>query len=507
MYTHTYIQYEALCKEDLCLEEVREAESQQQEEEEVDEQGQSPSQDHSRVQKGQGGQRSHWYRHDKPLPLTDEVSPVAVRRLRINGGNGGEKKRHSATHAELMKVRKNWSGSGTLFSDLGSGGGAVRGGYLRTSESNLSSATPPTGGREEAKKKMVRHSYEDVEVGVGAGPKVEVEVERKGHHTRTMNWIDRHTEMNWGRDQEAREVTGSLWSSRNRQGTREPREGRGRGTSGRSSVGGGRGSGPWEGGKGLKSEQSRVNPSPSYHGSTPLPSSHSSRGVPPPSSRQGNATPPLTRRTSYLSAVGDADVPVRDSTRQRGGGTTRLQAPSREEQFPSPPEYTHGYSSRHGNRDKDGWHMDGPRPHSYVHQHAPQSRVNKYSSLQRDITTPTNPAFTRRGSSESNPLREQGGGRGMDYYQGRESGDPQRPRRTFSNDQTFNSSPPQRGDDNHAPSRLRGDDNHTPSRLRGDDNHTPSRLRGGDNHAPSRLRGDDNHTPSRQRLAPTESYL
>lgn len=384
---------------------------------------------------------------------------------KIERGPDAAVKRYSAAHAESLgsinKLVNQTGSSSTLpYSDSGRG-------HFHASDSNIHS-TPPTLMEADSrhKKKPIRHLYEDVEVGVAQ--RDEIPTENVKSNTRTMNWINRHTEMDWARGEreEPREMTGSMWSSRNRMPRPHSREKLQN-----------------AGGSGRKLSKTKSDQGRELLGGYQAPAARSYRQqptsvVPPPfSTRQqqqverevahrphtpGDRQQVKSRRISYINAMDDpTELPVRENPNShlrptREEGLVSMQhghRPSRDEQFSSP-EYSASSSSYTSNshRGSEGTrssHIYQPHPLS-VHPHPPSShhpmhhRVDKYGS---NMTTPINPALSHRRSSESTDTLIERGSRGPPYYhpggRGRIQG--LHPQRTFSNERTYNSnSPPQR---------------------------------------------------------------
>ena len=134
--------------------------------------------------------------------------------------------------------------------------------------------------------------------------------------------------------------------------------------------------------------------------------------------------------------------------REEGPVSHHAHRTSREEQFTSP---TNAYtSSRHGNsRHVESYSRDpqGHQGHLYQPPHPLPTHAmqHSYGSLQRDMNTSVNPPMSRRRSSESSDPPVERGGRNPYYHPGRSHLQGLHPRRTYSNERTFNSnSPPQR---------------------------------------------------------------
>ncbi len=400
-----------------------------------------------------------------------KASPQSIRRIKNNLSGGdvssprSPTKRHS-THIESnsMKV-SNWTGSGILTSDSSRS-------HLRSSLSNLQ--TPPIES-EGAKRRPVRHAYEDVEI-------MSAEDKKKPSESRTMSWVNRHQELNWGRpNARDREMTGSLWSreqqikrSTSREKVRLPL----------STSSGGR---PRK-----QSQSSRVEPDEShdlyrpYKGSSPQLSyqhhqhvSSSSSSVPQPQMYGGSAhhsshfpsssssthhhgpssssAASKSRRVSYLSAMTEpADVPVRESSNHHK---------DRDERFSVSEQVPARYQQHMYGKGRDSWKTEAHGESRYAHpspSHVSQQRVKKYSTLQQDYhhAPPTvaghSHSLTRRRSSDTleSPIRQAAQnslGSSRYYHQPQPTRTREtRTHRTFSNDTTYRSrgadegsSPPQ----------------------------------------------------------------
>lgn len=415
------------------------------------------------------------------------ASPLSVRRIQNRIGVRDKEtalKRYSAAHAEsfgsVPKLVNQVGGSGTLPPS------ASGRGYLHASDSNISNTSPSALlDSEEARKRPVRHNYEDVEKRSARHNYEDVEIKNEASaegsksDSRTMNWVNHHTELNWGRGDDPREMTGSIWSTRNRVQRQHSKEKlrNGSGTRRLSKS---------------KSDQGREllstfqGPSPPrvYRQPTvsavpqPYPQAGSrqeerppqlmERAPPPPQLMErgvahrphAEADRPLlkSRRVSYVHAMNDpSELPVRENptsllrpTREEELASHHGHRASRDEQFTSP-EYTPGAytSNHHGNsRHLEGYgsaqasHLYQPRPLSTHGMH----RQDSYGSLQRDMTASVNPSHGRRRGSESSEPPLVGGGRGAQYFHANRSHlQGIHPHRTFSNERTYsNNSPPQR---------------------------------------------------------------
>lgn len=384
-------------------------------------------------------------------------------------------KRHSSVYPEAYgSIPKlvNHTGSATLGSSDSSRA------HLHASDSNISSSVQAEG---EGKKRMVRHMYEDVEIAQrdssSAGAKSD---------SRTINWINHHTEMNWGRGEEGREMTGSMWSSRNRLHREHSKEKLRNGNTRRVSK--------------TKSDQGREvlaayqPPSTSTYrpqSSVPQPQhlqqpqhmqqpqhvksqpskgqdGRGFRGKEHPLNR-GPTETLRSRRISYLSAMNQpTELPVKDTTTSSSrkeimspsssthyrSGDTASPAHHRNRDFPST-EYGMSYStpgnSRHGNGNQlPGY--GGGQTHLYSQRgsaHPPpmlHQRANKYAY---DMTTPSH----YRQSSDSSEATmvntlEAMGRKVPPYLQHRTQLHGQRPHRTYSNERAYShASPPQHEED------------------------------------------------------------
>lgn len=334
----------------------------------------------------------------------------------------------------------------------------------------------------------MRHDYEDVDLiqrKQGAGPN------QGKPNPRTINWINHHNEMNWGRggeEPQEREVSGSMWAQKNKVQRHNSKEkvrngGGGRRLSksksdqGREALATYQGSAPRhpylpqppalqqtpssvpqpQGGR-----RSEDRPRP-HHAllergvASPQQQQHVSQHGPQHVTQQASAAEKRSRRISYMNAMNDpSDLPVRESStpqHRRGprGG---------EEHFSSGSEYslpsyatTSRPSSRHTPSPQQGGHYyPRPAPHHMSMGGMPQAAGSsgKYSSLQRDMVSPPTRSTSRRSSDSSEPPLERpnmaaGGGRYHSHnlhppMQGHKA------RRTFSNDRAYatNNSPPQR---------------------------------------------------------------
>ena len=437
------------------------------------------------------------------LPLTTSInyvldeamtkaSPQSVRRIK-NNIEGGAKvtrmpaQRHSTHEATFQKVA-NWNGSGLANEGRN---------HMRASHSSLQSS----GLENEApKKRMIRHTYEDVEFnGKGDG--------RKKQDSRTRNWVNDHSEINWGRpsNTKERELTGSLWAGKNRDQQMHRATSREKLRPAKSS------------GRVVKPENSRQDEDPrdffkSYQGSSPQlsnyhrkhshhnssMSSSSTSSVPqpqpygssshfqhhhaPPSSTTKAAVPPSStsssgssksRRPSYLTAVSTDDMPVRESSSRQKDREDRF---SVSEQVPS--RYKQHASNMHAHP-RDSWKMEDSKDSSrYAHpspSHVAQQRVNKYIQQDYRQAPPTvagrAQSLTRRRSSDTleSPIKQAQAvslvGSRYYYQQQPPSRDTSRTHRTYSNDRPYRNrgsdegnSPPQQilrpYQETHVPSLL-----------------------------------------------------
>lgn len=418
------------------------------------------------------------------LALT-KASPKTVRRIKNKLAAADEQsnslKRRSTTHSEVLAQTPkvfNWTGSGNLnHSDASRG-------HLHSSFSSIQ--TPPSqGDGEGAKRRVVRHSYEDVDIsrlraaGEGGG---QDEERKKQEDSRTISWINHHQEMNWGRDAREREMQGSMWSSRNREQQRSTSKDKLRQPQPPLGVGGGK-----RGGRAGRTEEDSRDIFASYQGPSPQPSyrqhlpgsssSSSVSSVPQPhlpssnhrtfqsSTSSSSGTLPKSRRTSYMTAMGEpADLPVRESPTHHRTRREREDRFTTSEQV-APRHQPSGIGgSIHGRGQREPWNLDvagqagrynvrpSPSPHGT------QQRVNKYNGLQRDIPSPSSAhvnSLTRRRSSDAmelSPVRQGStSGTGHHYQQQQQqhhqqhqrhqqqrsvSRDGLRPHRTYSNDKT-----------------------------------------------------------------------
>lgn len=402
----------------------------------------------------------HYYIPEQALA---KASPLSVRRIQ-NKIPDAATKRYSASHADsLGSIHKlvNRVGSATLAHSDSSRG------HLHSSDSNINATSQGQGGEGDVKKRVVRHNYEDVEV---VGQKEELDPERSKSNSRTMNWINHHTELNWGRGDGTREITGSMWSSRNRvqrQHSKEKvRNGSGmrrlvqtKSDQGRELVG------TYQGPARHYRQQQQQQAASAVLQPHPQATSKAQddRGQPQLLLERGGVTlrtqgqgtaekqQNRSRRISYVTAMNDPTVlPVRD----KASPTSFIR--TRDEQFSSSEFNVSGLSSYStgagSSRHLEGYaaqssHLyshPGPVPAHSAHPMM-QHRPDKYSSL-REVTT-ANPPLTRRRTSDSSEPSMDRGGRGPQYYhhgrgpllQGHQ------PYRTFSNERTFsNNSPPQR---------------------------------------------------------------
>lgn len=395
---------------------------------------------------------------------------MSVRRIRNKIPNDNKDsviKRHSTNYSEnlgSMPKLVNRSGSATLAYPESSRG------HFHASDSNISTSPSPLaqGEGQAGRKKVVRHSYEDVDIS----QREEQEVKQ---NTRTINWINHHTEMNWGRGKEAREVTGSMWSSRNRVHRQPSKEKVRNGGVRRMSK--------------TKSDQGRDSITASYQGPSPR---HSYRQQPtssavpqaqqqlgPQANQRQELTssvvpqaqpqlgtrwqedrtlaqmPPLgagptsvaqhsqgrSRRISYMTAMNDpTEVPVRENSSTPHRTREEHFSPGSAAAYGGPGPGSYSSSTRPGNMADNFTSSSAAHLYNYPPTH--HGRVNQYSSsMHRDMSTPINPALTRRKSSETSDPPVERGGR---YYRSHLQG--QRPHRTFSNERTYTStnSPPQR---------------------------------------------------------------
>lgn len=387
------------------------------------------------------------------------ASPLSVRRIQNKLVRESDAhKRYSAAHAEsLGSIPK-------LVNQLGGSVTLPHPSYLHASDSNINSNSPVPAEAEGTRKKPTRHMYEDIELA----PKEEGPPEGSKSDARTMNWVNHHQELNWGRGEDGpgREMTGSMWSSRNRMQRQHSRERLRNGNGGRRL------------GK-TKSDQGREMV-PSYQGPPPgsrpyrqqslqsaVPQPHPQPVSKPLEDREPPA--PLrdravaqhshaharqqfkSRRISYMQAMNDpSELPVRENpgsqlrpTREEGPHHTHRM--SRDEQFSSP-EYTYAPSNRHGNsRHLDSYAQETSRmyqPHQPrpLSSHGMQQRMDSYG---RDLGPPI--SHRRRSSESSEPPLDRVGRGAQFYHPGRTHLQGIHPRRTFSNERTYsNDSPPQR---------------------------------------------------------------
>ena len=441
------------------------------------------------------------------------ASPQSVRRIknRITINKDAALKRHSANPESYGSIPKliNHSGSATLGYSESSRG------HLHASDSNISASTLQAEGEGPAgRKKPVRHMYEDVEIAQRD--------DTAKSSSRTINWINHHTEMNWGRGEgrgeESREMTGSMWSSRNRVPRQHSKEKlrNGSGSSGnlRRVVK-------------TKSDQGRdalstFQPAPPRHVRQPSAPNRGSedRGHPEPNrgviegyhqaSRGGDRGPSRgpddrgpsrgpddrgpsrgpddrvpsrgpsrgpedraqarvndgvvssdqiatlkARRISYMSAMNEpSDIPVRDTSNPVVPSHRPGRDPSHRGNSPANTPQRSMFNTDYGMPYAGGRHGNSSRgygaaqySHFSAHPSLLQQRVGKYSTLQHDMTTPTNLPH-RRQSSESIDPAEMTSRKPQQYLQQHSRG-AVLGHRTFSNDRvTYSShhSPPQRGD-------------------------------------------------------------
>ena len=361
------------------------------------------------------------------------ASPQSVRRIKNKIADKAKSslKRHSATNVELFGTipkQMNWSGSGTISHSSSS--------YMHASNSSLGKvgvSPGPGDGEVLPRKRVVRHMYEDVEV-LGR------DEERRNLDSRTVNWVNHHTEMNWGRDQEAMEVTGSMWSSRNRDQRHQTSRGKARSVSKRvpkPRIDQGKDFHHSSSYRGLSSRHSFI-----LQSTGPVPQHNPQHPAPPTVPASMDHSKPRPRRISYQCAIGD--VPVKETSSHR----------TREEKY-KPSDYLPSYSTPHlatsgGGNSSSSHRRDDTvavgrysQRASYPHPSHQHPTHNKYGNMQREMTT-TRPPFTRRSSDSSEHTLE--GGSMYFHVRGHTHGI--RPHRTFSNgSRTFTPpSPPQRGD-------------------------------------------------------------
>lgn len=299
---------------------------------------------------------------------------------------------------------------------------------------------------------------------------------------RTINWINHHNEMNWGRGGEEgkeREVSGSMWAPKNKVQRHNSKEkvrngGGGRRLSksksdqGREVLATYQGSAPRH--PFLPQQPPALQQTPSSVPQPQVVRRSEDRSRPHPSllerggvnthPQQATAADKRSRRISYMNAMNDpSDLPVRETSNTpqhrrgpRGG----------EEHFSSGSEYslpsyatTGRPSNRHTPSPQQGGHYyPRPAPHHVSMGGMPQTTASssgKYSSLQRDATSSAVHSSGRRRSSESSepPLERTNTGGGSRYHPHHNLHPPMqghRARRTFSNDRSYatNNSPPQR---------------------------------------------------------------
>jgi len=433
-----------------------------------------------------------------------KASPQSVRRIKNNleggeaNGTRNPAQRHSTHESTFHKVNNNWN-STNLANQSSEGRG-----HMRASLSSLQSSSLENEG---PKKRIVRHAYEDVELTMKGDGK------KKQEDSRTMNWVNHHSEINWGRsgNTRERELPGSLWSTRNRDQqvhrapsreklrhaqsggrTRKPESSRQEEDS-RDFFKSYQGSSPQlstyhnkhaHRNSSISSSSTSSVPQPQPYGSSThihhphAPPSSSTKVAALPSSTSSSG-PSKSRRPSYLTAVANADdMPIRESSSRQKDREDRFTA---SEQVPS--RYKHA-SNMHGHP-RDTWKGEDTDSSRYAHpspSHLAQQRVNKYSTRQQDYRqappTMTGHAqsLTRRRSSDTleSPIRQAQTASlvGSRYYYhqqppARSASRDGRTHRTYSNDRLYGNrgsdegnSPPQpilnsyKAAETHIPSLL-----------------------------------------------------
>lgn len=368
------------------------------------------------------------------------------------------------------------------------------------------------GGGAGGKKRPTRHIYDDVEIPAqrerGPGP---AEDDATKLNPRTINWINHHTELNWGRGQEGgEEPTGSMWSSRNRVQRRNSKEKVRNGGDARR-VSKTKSDQPP---RGIYRQQTPTNSTVPQPLGAPQPSRGAEDMVHPMVSErggqrgqgQGQSDTLRSRRISYMSAMNEpSEIPVKDTAshlrgredptshlrgredtttshlRGREDPTSHLRGREdtstshlrgredttthrgREEPF----DYGMPYptNSRQGNNSR-GYGAQGHQ--LYSHPAMLHQKVHKYSSLQHDVVPP--PSHHRRNSESSEPMEtvsrkpapmetvsrmpapmETGSRMSAQYLQQITRLQEARPHRTFSNERAYpqppHHSPPQREED------------------------------------------------------------
>lgn len=346
------------------------------------------------------------------------ASPKTVRRIKNNtGASDNSLKRYSANFGSTPKQMNRTSSGNLAYST------STKGFLQRTSDSSITGQVQsPSPGFSEGdfdsptgRKKMVRHAYEDVDL------EQQKEQERKGLHSnsRTINWINHHTEMNWGRDKEepSLEITGSMWAHKNR----ERQNAKEKVKSSAGGIGGGGGRRPNR----QRSDQRDL--VSSYHGPSPHHSYRQQNSVPAQPWTGTNGLPDKIgrpRRVSYQHAMGDpADVPVRDTSSHHRLREDKFSISHSEHLLPTLHQRGGGASSSNSNRD-DSWKGESYSANrqytsrlSPRHQHQ-HTITSKYGSLQRDLTASAT-YRPRRNSESSDPSLER---RGKGYHVHQHSG-------------------------------------------------------------------------------------
>ena len=327
-------------------------------------------------------------------------------------------KPHSTLHTEsISHVRDpSWNSSGSVSQSE----------VNQRHNTSLSSLQTPSslGDEEMVKKRVIKHMYEDVEIlGQTSHGKERSKVneeKKKDGDSRTMNWIKHHREMNWGREAnpKEREITGSLWSSRNRGHQQLLRS-----TSGEklkpSQLLESNGEGERRRDRKMGRAEEISDLFTSYQGAAPQyshlphhPGSSFSSAVEPHMTAFKKQTPDSSfcskRRVSYVAALATIDIPVQESTTKQSTKREREDRFSTSEQVPARYQHSSSGRSSHGHGQKEAWKVEGGVQTSRYAQASPthlvQQRITKQSSLQQNNPSSFSPSHSvplaRRRSSE-----------------------------------------------------------------------------------------------------------
>ena len=417
--------------------------------------------------------------HKHGFPLIEQAlanaSPLSVRRIQNKIIRDKDvTKRYSAAHAESLGSIPKIVNQGVAPHQDSSRP------HLHASDSNIHSISPALLDSEANRKKLVRHTYEDVEIGA----KEDMPQDSRSN-SRTVNWVNHHTELNWGRGEgrgeDQREIAsgGSIWSTRNRMQRQQSKEklrngggarrlSKSRSDQGRELIGSYQPTAPPPGPRTYRQHP----PSSSVPQPYPQTSRQPEETTPPQAGvthrTYGQGEKHKSRRVSYLSAMDDpSDIPVRDNpsglplrhtieeghqlrpTREEGHQLrpTREEGhqlrPTREEGHQLRPTREEGHQLRstreeayhRPSRDEQytspeynlptytaggGRHGNNRPMEGYnVYQPRPLSShgiQHGYNSLQRDVPPQMNPVMGRRRSSESSEPPLERGSRGNQYY-------------------------------------------------------------------------------------------